>query len=87
MFTRNVILIFADVGGVAHLTGGGDVTHHAFSADLEPLAFVMKCAAVNSGQYDFGVGLVVQIDVSFDASERTGDIIHNLVDELIQVED
>jgi hypothetical protein len=45
----------------------------------------MKGAAMHSGQNQLAVLLVVQVNVSFDATERACNLIHDSVDERIEV--
>ena len=46
----------------------------------------MQSAAVDSGQHHLLALFVMQINAGFDASEGVGHIIHNLVDELVEIE-
>ena len=85
IFAADVVLIHAHVGGVTHLPGRGHVADHAFFANLKTLPFAMKAAAMHSGQNQLAVLLVVQVNVSLDATERACNLIHDSVDERIEV--
>ncbi len=47
----------------------------------------MNGAAVDAGHLQFAPLLVMQIDIGFHAAEGGGDIVHNLVDQFVQIED
>src|SRR6202167_1275190 len=82
-FTANVIGVFTHIGRVMHLTGGGEVSNHAF-ADFQAVAGAVEFAAgaaVGTYQQQFAALLIVQVDVGIQASEGASD----LVDDLIQI--
>src|SRR5580698_8578594 len=51
------------------------------------MAFVVDRAAMHAGEHHFPAFFVVQVDAGFQTAEGTGYIIHDVVDELIEVED
>ena len=46
----------------------------------------MYCAAMYTGQHQFAILGFMQVDVEFHAAERAGNVVHDLVDEFVQVE-
>src|SRR5580693_77278 len=57
----------------------------AFFAHLQGVAFAMLGASADRGSYHLAACLVVKINIGFQASERLGSIVHNLVDELVKI--
>ena len=88
-FAADVIRILAHVGGVMHLASGGDVSDHAlanFQAVTRAAQFASG-ATVGADQRQLAALLVVQVDVRIKASKRPGNLVYDLVDELIEVKD
>src|SRR5258708_4758196 len=83
----HVIFVFAHIGCVTHLAGRSDIADHAFLADLQTMAFVVHAASVHAREYHLTTFLVMQIYACLDAAERVSYVIHDVVDELIEVED
>jgi hypothetical protein len=72
-----------------HLASGGNVSDHAFP-DLEAMTGAAKlaaAAAVSAHQGQFAALFVVKIDVRIQASEGMGDLVHDLIDEPVEVKD
>lgn len=90
LFAANVVRILAHVGGIAHLAGSGDVSHHSLLANFQAMAITMNSAAgtaVRAGQFQFPAFPVVQVDVGINAAERPGNIVHDLIDKFVEIED
>ena len=87
VFAANVVVVLAHVGGIAHLAGRSDIADHAFLANLQTMTFVVDAASVHAGHHHLAAFLVVQVDAGFHAAKGTGHVIHDVVDELIEVED
>jgi hypothetical protein len=51
------------------------------------MAFVVDAASVHAGQHHLAVLFIVQVDAGLYAAEGTGNFVHDIVDELIKVED
>ena len=83
---RDVVRIDTYIRRVSHLPGGRNVTHEPFLADLQPVSFHVNGATLHSGQYHFAVFRLMQVHADVDASERTRNVVDDLVDQLIQVE-
>ena len=69
----DVVLILADIGRIAHLTGRGDVADHAFAADFQAMSFALRAAfdaSADAGQHHLGVFFVMQVDAGLQAAER-----------------
>jgi hypothetical protein len=89
LLTANVIVIQSDIGCVVHLAGRCDVSDHAFS-DLQAVTRAVDLAAraaMGAHQQQFAALLVVQVDVSIETAEGTGDLIDDLIDKLVEVKD
>src|SRR5579871_1118781 len=50
------------------------------------MPFVVDAASVYAGQYHFLAKLVVQIDAGLNAAKRPRYVVHDIVDQLIEVE-
>ena len=90
LFAADVVGVLAHVGGIAHLAGSGDVSHHSLLADFQAVAVAMDNAtgtAVRAGKFQFPAFLVMQVDVSINAAERPGNIVHDLIDKFVEIED
>ena len=88
-FTANVIGVLAHIGRVVHLPGRGDVSDHAFP-DLQAVAWAVEFAAgaaMGAHQRQFAALLVVQVDVGIQTSEGTGDLVHHLIHQLVEIKD
>ena len=86
LLAGHVVGVLADVGCVAHLAGGGDVADQSFLAQFQAMPFVVQGAAVDAGQHEFLALGLVEIDVGFYESEGAGYLIHDAIDELIEIE-
>src|SRR5215471_7366206 len=85
-FTGDVVRINANVGRVAKLAGGGDVSDHALFANLQIVALVIHGAATDTRELHHSSLRVVQIDVGFNAAKGTRDVVHDAIDEFVEVE-
>ena len=88
-FTANVVGVLAHIGRVVHLAGGSDVSDHSFAnfQTVSGAAEVAATAAMSAHQRQFAALLVVQVDVRIQTSERTGNLVYDLIDQLIEVKD
>ncbi|MGA2103512.1 MAG: hypothetical protein ABSG34_20535 [Candidatus Sulfotelmatobacter sp.] len=87
-FTANVVGILAHIGRIVHLASGCNVSDHSFP-NLQAVAGAVQLAAgaaVGAHQRQFAALLVVQIDVRIQTSEGAGNLVHDLINELIEVE-
>src|ERR1700728_5139774 len=82
-----VVIVYARVGGIAHLAGASDVADHAFLADLQTKTFLVDAATMHAVEHHLSARLVVQVDAGFKAAEGTGNVVHDVLDELIEIED
>jgi len=82
-----VIRILANIRGVTHLACRRDISDQPFLPDLQPVALFMNGAAPLACQHQFAALRIVQVDIDLDAAERTGDVVHDLVDQFVEVED
>src|SRR5579862_3701515 len=88
-FATNVVRVFANIWRISHLTRGRDVANHAFLADLQTVAGAVRgttVATACAGQHERTAIDIVQINVGVDTAKGTSDVIHNLVDEFVEVE-
>src|SRR5580704_10322166 len=87
VLAANIVFVLAHVGRIAHLPGRGDVTDHAFLANLQTMALVVDAASVYTGEYHLPALFIVQVDAGLYTAEGTRHVIHDVVDEGIEVED
>ena len=88
-FTANVVGVLAHIGRVVHLASGCDVSDHAFP-NFQAVAGAVELAAgaaMGAHQRQFAALLVVQVDVRIQTSEGAGDLVYDLINELIEVKD
>jgi len=81
----DVVGIFSDVRGVAHLAGAGDEADQAFFGFFEAITACVE-RGVDAGEDEFFAIRFVEIDVCLDESEGERDLINDAVDELIEIE-
>ena len=75
------------IGRVVHLASGCDVSDHSFS-NFQAVAGAVELAAgatMGTHQRQFAALLVVQVDVRIQTSEGVGDLVYDLINELIEV--
>ena len=85
----DVVLVLANVGGIAQLAGGSDVSDHALAADFQAMSFALRAAfqaSPHPRQHHLAVLFVVQVDAGLDAPEGIRDFIDHAVDQLVEVE-
>src|SRR5216684_1752211 len=87
LLAGGVILVLAYVGRIAHLAGGGHISHHAFLPNLQTVPLAMDAASVHARHYHLSAAFVMQVNARFQATKRTRNIVHNSVNKLIEVED
>ena len=81
----DIVGVASNVGGVVHFSGGRDVSHHS-GAELEVMALTVNAATANAGQYEFRLLGIMQIEVDFDATERSGNLVNDSRNEVFNVE-
>ena len=81
----HVVGVASDVGGIVHFASGRDVSHHS-GAWLEVMALAVNAAAANSGQYEFRIFRVAEIQVDFDAAERCRNLVDDPRNQFFDVE-
>ena len=86
MLTGDIIFVLAHIWGIAHLAGGCDVADHAFLANLQTETLAVHGTAVDAAHHHFSASFVVKIDAAFQQAEGMGYVVHDVVDELIEVE-
>ena len=84
--TGDVIRVLAHIGRVTHLQGRGDVADHAFFAYFESRSLFMKHAAMNASRFQFAAIGVVQIKIGLHASECARHVVHDVIDQLVEIE-
>jgi hypothetical protein len=86
LLAGEIVGVFANVGGVSHMAGEGDVSDQTFLAQLQAVAPLVHGAAMDTSQYElFAIGLV-EVDVRFEESEGARYFVYDAVDQLIEIE-
>src|SRR5690349_3349885 len=85
MFAGNVVRVLTDIGSVAQLPRGRDVTDHALATDLQPVSFFVQGASTYSGKHHVAGLLIVQIDRGFQAAKGMRYFVNDAVDQLIEI--
>ena len=88
-FTANVVRVLAHIGRIVHLAGGCDVSNHSF-ANFQAVPGATELAAIaamGARERQFAALWVVEVDVRIQTPEGAGDLVYDLIDELIEVKD
>src|SRR5262249_47737750 len=72
------------IGGISHLASGSDIANHTVT-ELEACALGVQRTTVYGSHFELAPFFIVQVNIRFQAPERTCHVVDDLIDQLVKI--